>query len=344
MVHGWLGLVALLVLSGCVTRTEFPTNLPPPGESGRPTDTTYVVVNPTWTEAGGRTFNRPRGVLFGYDRSVYICDTENDRVVHVSIAGEFIEEYPVPHPVQMTQDRQLNLVCVDGEGTVYRRRHFGEGEFDTAFYRDSMNTFVIRQRQKGDSVIVETLLVRIPTGLVGIAASPLPDRYYYIVDSTRSTLSLLDVNDHGLAGDLLRAFARRPANDPVGIMTYPTGETSYNIVLAQWGPQTSLRIVRSGTFEDVRLETADIYEMLPVGPKQVVRDEDGNFLVVAALDDEVYRFTRHGRYDFRFGETGAGPGQFSRPDGIAYGEKTLYIADTGNDRIVRLRLSTDLQY
>jgi len=361
-----VGLVAALIFAGCVGRTEFPTDLPPPDEAGRPADTTYVVVNPIWTEAGGQKFNRPHGVTFGYDRSIYICDTDNDRIVRMSVTGEYIEEYAVQHPVQVTQDRQLNLICVDGGGVVSRRSHFGAGEFDTVLYRDSVTRVIEIQRPGIDSVfydsllidsvwvdsvwievqvmVLDTILINVPSGLLGVAASPLPDRYYYLPDSTRSVITVLDVDDHGLAADILRAFARPPAVDPVGIMTYPTGESSYNIVFTQRGTREGLRIIRSGTFQDVRLDTTDIYEMLPSGPKQVARDEEGNFFVVSALADEVYRFTRHGAFSLRFGGSGVEPGQLSRPHGIAYGEKTLYIADTGNDRVVRYRLSTDLQF
>jgi len=366
LLAGVVGLGVVLVVLGCVSRTEYPTDLPPPDEAPRSTDTSYAVVNPIWTGAGGLDFKRPHGVTYGYDRSIYICDTDNDRVVRMSIAGEYIEEYSVDHPVQVTQDRQLNLICVDGEGTISRRNYFSGGEFDTVVFRDSLGVLTETQRLGTDSVffdsllidsvwvdsvwmeievvIYDTIVVYVPSRIMGIAASPLPDRLYYVIDSTRSLVTLQDVTDRGVAPDLFRAFARSPARDPVGIMIYSTGEDSYNIVFSQSGWVDAFRIVRHDTFRDVVLDTIDIYELLPRGHKQVACDELGNFLIVCAKTHEVYKFTHNGAFTLKFGGLGAEPGQFNIPRGIAYGDKTLYIADTGNDRIVRYRLSTDIQY
>ncbi len=44
-----------------------------------------------------------------------------------------------------------------------------------------------------------------------------------------------------------------------------------------------------------------------------------------------------------FGGMGSGLLQFNRPQGVAYAGRTLYVADTGNNRIARYRLNTDLE-
>ena len=44
-----------------------------------------------------------------------------------------------------------------------------------------------------------------------------------------------------------------------------------------------------------------------------------------------------------FGGTGAGPLQFSNPQGVAYYQRIVYVADTGNNRISRYRLNTDFE-
>ena len=43
-----------------------------------------------------------------------------------------------------------------------------------------------------------------------------------------------------------------------------------------------------------------------------------------------------------FGGLGTESGKFNNPKGIAFYNKVIYIADTDNNRIVRYRLSTDL--
>jgi hypothetical protein len=193
-------------------------------------------------------------------------------------------------------------------------------------------------------VVTDTIVVRYPTGFVGIAASPLIDRHYLVLDSTRDVISILDVDDHGLSGDIFRDFARPPAKNPVGIMTYLVGENSYNIVFTQMSRYDGLRIVNIPSFSDVVLDNSDIYNMLPAGHKQVTRDDLGNFLIVCTAANEIYRFTRNGAYTFKFGGPGLAPGQLNGPHGICWGEGTLYVADSYNNRIVRYQLSTDLQF
>lgn len=44
-----------------------------------------------------------------------------------------------------------------------------------------------------------------------------------------------------------------------------------------------------------------------------------------------------------FGGTGDGPLQFNNPQGVAYFDRIVYVADTGNNRIARYKLNTDFE-
>ncbi|GAB5519007.1 MAG: hypothetical protein RhofKO_12580 [Rhodothermales bacterium] len=44
-----------------------------------------------------------------------------------------------------------------------------------------------------------------------------------------------------------------------------------------------------------------------------------------------------------FGGTGGGASQFRNPQGVAYANRIVYVADTGNNRIARYRLNTDFE-
>ena len=44
-----------------------------------------------------------------------------------------------------------------------------------------------------------------------------------------------------------------------------------------------------------------------------------------------------------FGEQGNGPRQFNSPSGVAYFDEIVYVADTGNNRIARYKLTTDFE-
>lgn len=76
-----------------------------------------------------------------------------------------------------------------------------------------------------------------------------------------------------------------------------------------------------------------------------------------AEKDSVYAFQENGyegtnppaQYSNRklirvsFGGRGTGPGKFNRPSGLAWNNRVLYVADAGNKRISRYKLSSDYE-
>jgi hypothetical protein len=89
----------------------------------------------------------------------------------------------------------------------------------------------------------------------------------------------------------------------------------------------------------------------------VAPDETGYLFVVDSERDSLYQFTSKGfegvnpppssgltkQVPASFGGFGSGPFQFKGPSGVAYFRRTLYVADRGNNRIMRYRLSSDLE-
>lgn len=92
-------------------------------------------------------------------------------------------------------------------------------------------------------------------------------------------------------------------------------------------------------------------------PKAVTYTGDGtNYIFVAdAETDSVYQFTVTGLEGIQpppgagstkyqrasFGGTGLGLTQFNEPSGLAYLDKILYVADAGNGRLLRFKLTLD---
>ena len=86
-------------------------------------------------------------------------------------------------------------------------------------------------------------------------------------------------------------------------------------------------------------------------------DQTGYLFVLDAGKDSLFVFnpdgvegvtpppgagsTRPGRVSF--GGNGGGPLQFRSPQGVAYFERIVYVADTGNNRVSRFRLNTDFE-
>jgi len=86
-------------------------------------------------------------------------------------------------------------------------------------------------------------------------------------------------------------------------------------------------------------------------------DFSSYIFIVDSQRDSLYQFTPAGyegvnpppnsgmekQVPASFGGKGSGPFQFDQPSGVCYFEKTVYVADKGNNRICRFRLSTDLE-
>jgi DNA-binding beta-propeller fold protein YncE len=73
-------------------------------------------------------------------------------------------------------------------------------------------------------------------------------------------------------------------------------------------------------------------------PEGATVDPAGSIYVADASTDSVYKFNAFGDLLIAFG----GPEIFNGPFSVAFFDKTLYVADTGNNRILRFILSTDL--
>jgi hypothetical protein len=86
-------------------------------------------------------------------------------------------------------------------------------------------------------------------------------------------------------------------------------------------------------------------------------DETRYIFIVDQAKDSIFQFTSKGyegvnapanselkrQINVSFGGRGSGPFQFNQPTGIAYFKRVLYVADKGNNRIMRYKLSTDLE-
>ncbi len=74
-------------------------------------------------------------------------------------------------------------------------------------------------------------------------------------------------------------------------------------------------------------------------PEGVTVDNSGNIYVADAGRDSIYKFNSFGDELQSFG----GPQLFKEPYAVAHFDKTLYVVDKGNNRILRFILSTDLR-
>jgi len=351
----WI-LSLLIILSGCGRKVKLPTNLAEPG--GGTLDTTYLPVGQAWEEANGLSFDHPRDVHVGFDGYIYIADTGNDRIIKLDQTGEFIEQYDgVENPRNVSQDRLFRLLAT-GDSIIYKKGTQDE-DFVSIYVApdliDSVHHVVMDTLISGtDTVIspVDTFLVDTSaTVYLGIAPNPLPRSgyaEYYVCDFTRSQITRFRFYEpcttENLGALIPKGSEFGKSYYPRGILTFLTA-TGFNLGFCHSLSYLSVQILDGKDLYPVIpwTDSSNIYWQGTFGQAEdLAVDEDGNIFVLDSEKDSVLKFSKNGAWILSFGTGGSGGKEFENPKGIAYYDKIVYVADTGNNRILRLTRSTDI--
>jgi DNA-binding beta-propeller fold protein YncE len=131
--------------------------------------------------------------------------------------------------------------------------------------------------------------------------------------------------------------------DPTGIYLDQTDDF-FNIIFCQErGPYYVQKVEGKSPYSVIPFTYTDIWSWYFLGiPKDLTSDEFRNIYVVDQSKNEILKFDKDGQFILSFGRFGPGYKEFKDPSGISYYDKTLYVADTGNNRILRFQLSTDI--
>ncbi len=324
-------------------------------------DTLYIKQSPEWTG-----FNNPQDMIVGREPFIYVADTDNDRIAMLDIAGKVLGTKPVPHPVAIAQDYKLNLfVC---------------GRFDTlinnvpasfsAVYRINL----VAAGHQINNTELERILPQNPKD--DPFAFTRPDRDYtgvcvfydnsvYVsrtgpnnsnpVDRDNAILTLKFIKSASGKDSLV--LGKVPLLEPEGTGLMSANRisslTSFNkrnldVILTLTGNNSFkvqwLKYIQTPDFSGYQPKfDAFSNDLMQVGrfgkPEDVALDGANNIFVADAEKDSVFKFSSFGDELQSFG----GSDIFNSPHAVAYHDKTVYVLDTGNNRILRFILSTDIE-
>lgn len=344
--------MALFVIS-CGDKTDL-SQFPLSG-GGDPNvgEVVYVQQEPSWTQ-----FNGPKAVYLGREPLVYVADSRNNRVVQLDLAGIEISSSPLNNPRSLAQDYNFNLYVIadsvvnaDTISVLYRFNLRAAGGFlsgaPRVTYMTSEYPTPITSRSRkfsGVSVYPNNKLVITRRG---------PDNTN-VIDPDNAILNVTGNDTAAVTVSVLTGF--QPIGNGIysiekmsGVTAFTTSSTDFIIIrnTTDIGFKIEWFVFdqQKGTYEPKFTpgQDVDILTFQLGTPEAITLDPSNNIFVVDDLKDSLFKFSSLGDLKSEsFGGTGSGTKQLNSPQGVSYFNKVLYIADTGNNRIVRYKLSTDI--
>ena len=349
-----------LYLGGCRENTFSVQSLPQVSDSTQNIgDTVYVEQYPVWTG-----FSHPQGVIVGNEPLIYVADTDNDRLVMLDLSGRVISySKKMTRPVALTQDKRLQLlVCAQFDttlpgrtspttfGALYRldlvaANHNLGSITPTRVYFDPGDSL---RRFTGVAAMYNNQYYLARVGPNNAVTSP--DRDNAILQFSENDQLLSPVtatfspNGTGLLSiSTISAVAAIPTSRVLDFIFCQTGTTElYKVQWIQYviEGQNANYLSKFYPSVDGNIDLLKINHF--IYPAGLTVDPAGNLYVVDAVKDSLYRFSTRGIERYSFGGFGSGDRQFNEPYSVAFFDKTVYVADRGNNRIVRFKLSSDI--
>ncbi len=365
--------IFFLFFYGCQEDKYNVNGLPKTTTNANISDTVYIQQGIPWGDSRypqSGTFNGPQAVIVGNDQLVYVADTYNNRIVMLDIAGRVIGySQHILHPVAIAQDKRLQLLVCAYFDTVLQ----GQTTTFGAVYRLNLpaanHNIASAMPQR---VIWDTTLGNYASRAYTAVATLYDNSYYvarvgnkntgtYDPDNAIILFSKDDVFQSSVTFDFTQqGTGLLSIHNVTGLATMPTG-TSNEFVFSQvqvssviplWKVQWIQLVVMGQTHNWISKfypsvnGDIDFLEIRRFSqPRGLALDQSGNLFVVDAGTDSLYRFNTRGTEQYSFGGHNDPYGRnFIQPYGVAYynADKTLFVADKGNNCIYRFKLSTDM--
>ena len=367
MINKFLISVILLIpiLFGCSDKFDL-NQLGDTHGAGNPGgDTVYVHINPDWSTAAGKPYSNPRAILIGHEPFIYICDTDNDRIVMLNTAGTVLGTLEgIKKPVAIAEDYRLNLIVCAQFDTVIN----GSTITYSAVYKiDLFAVSHIIGNATKKLILPRAIDRELHPDVKYSAVTAFYDNSYYVArtgtnnasiydpdnailefqcvkqgdDSYQSILPFLDPLSSGLiTGNGINCMTSFNKRNWDFIATFDKNVENATAFKAQWfqyrETQTSLYRSAFSPSEGMPFVQPNRFS----APTGSCIDPFGNIYVADGDPgkDSVFKFGSNGDELQSFG----GPAVFSKPAGVAFFDRTLYVLDSQKNMIRRFILSTDL--
>lgn len=345
----------MIMFMGCgeqLDLSQFPINNPPQKFG----DTVYIQQFPDFIG-----FNEPADIFVGYEPLIYVADKSNNRIAQLDISGALISYSDfILKPKKITQDKNFDLLVIASKLDT-----IPPNILDTV---DCVYRFKLRNNNGIISGVQPIIVFK------SNQATPIPgkhgkftgistfyDNYYLVTRSGPNNANLIDpdnaifrINKYDntvpvperLPGFEVTGLGLMSLLNTSGISTFNNNSTDF--IYIQTASDVAFKInwaiydFVNGTYT-AKFTPEQGVDLLKIGlvtePQDITVDPYGNIFIVDSFKDSLYKFNSLGKLK---SESFGGIAQFKNPYGVAFFNKTLYITDTGNNRIRRYILSTDI--
>jgi DNA-binding beta-propeller fold protein YncE len=219
------------------------------------------------------------------------------------------------YSVLRSRDTRLRLpagIATDGDDNVY----VTDTSLGVVSVYDSKGKFLryLGKVQGGESYF------QAPVGIAIHAATG----HIYVCDSPRHMIVMLDKKDH-----VLGHFGRRLGGNGPGDFRYPSRIViaGDEIFVLDSGNSRLQVLDPGGHFRrEIRLPEVSASDGLALDDEKNIYLSDGQLNVISVLN-------RDGQFLYKFGLSGAKPGEFNVPSGLWIESESLYVADSKNHRV-----------
>jgi DNA-binding beta-propeller fold protein YncE len=365
----FIGLLALagLIVQGCLTeKTELPF-IPPDVRDQYTglTDVQYILLNPKLDT----DFSKPADVYLGVDNFVYVCDTGNDRIVMLDVSGQIqgVSGF-IPHPEAITQNDSLQLLIVNKTNTIYlidlveNNHQIASAEIKIAFIQenDPDHQFTGITIHNGFEYYVTVINVA-DTSAVRNAS------FIYDFNGNHSSKGPLPLFEEGTGlfsaliptsiVSLRERWLDISANNEKTPAFIFTQKAQTSLFTNNFKVQFITTRISEGDevlSPNISYFTKDFYDEKNYAiPEDVTLDRSGFIFVIdqgnGSKPPTFYRFSStSGNIIQKYVGDGSNGDDitFNNPKGIAVlpdaeRDQIVYVADTGNDRILMFKLSNE---
>jgi predicted membrane-bound mannosyltransferase/DNA-binding beta-propeller fold protein YncE len=273
-------------------------------------------------------FQNPRDIAVAPDGSLYIADTNNHRIQHLTPDGTLLQQWGTFADVAKG--------AAPG-GTFYEPWGVAVGLDGSVYVADTWNHRIQKFTKDGEFITMWGYFgqAETPFALWGprdIAIDSLGMVYVTDTGNKRVVIYSPDgeyINQFGSVG-----FEPGQFNEPVGI-AIDSGGLIY--IADTWNQRVQvISPDGSGNFSTLRSwEVVAWYGESLDNKPYIAVGNDGSVYVTDPEGYRVLKFNNQGQFLYYWGEYGAGPSNFGMPNGITVdAENGLWVADSGNHRVM----------